>query len=413
MMLEEIGKRARKAARALALTAGSQRAAALGAMAGRLMAQTERILDANRADLDQAMDEGMPAAMLDRLALNPARVADMARGLEEAAELPDPVGETLWEAQRPNGLVIRRVSVPLGVIAVIYEARPNVTADAAGLCLRAGNACILRGGREAIRTNLAVAAALRQALKDAGLDEDGVQLVEDTSRQSADALMRLDGYVDVLIPRGGQGLIRRAVAYATVPVIKTGEGVCHIYVDRRADIAMAASIVHNAKTSRPAVCNACECLLVHRDIAPAALPVIAEKLLKSGVAIKGDAASRGIVPGISEAGEEDWGREFLGLAIACRVVKDLEEALSHIDRYGTGHSEAIVTEDAAVARAFLSQVDAAAVYHNASTRFTDGGEFGFGAEIGISTQKLHARGPLGIRALTGYKYIITGSGQTR
>ena len=413
MMLEEIGKRARKAARALALTAGSQRAAALGAMAGRLMAQTERILDANRADLDQAMDEGMPAAMLDRLALNPARVADMARGLEEAAELPDPVGETLWEAQRPNGLVIRRVSVPLGVIAVIYEARPNVTADAAGLCLRAGNACILRGGREAIRTNLAVAAALRQALKDAGLDEDGVQLVEDTSRQSADALMRLDGYVDVLIPRGGQGLIRRAVAYATVPVIKTGEGVCHIYVDRRADIAMAAGIVHNAKTSRPAVCNACECLLIHRDIAPAALPVIAEKLLKSGVAIKGDAASRSIVPGISEAGEEDWGREFLGLTIACRVVKDLDEALSHIDRYGTGHSEAIVTEDAAVARAFLSQVDAAAVYHNASTRFTDGGEFGFGAEIGISTQKLHARGPLGIRALTGYKYIITGSGQTR
>lgn len=413
MMLEEIGKRARKAARALALTAGSQRAAALGAMAGRLMAQTERILDANRADLDQAMDEGMPAAMLDRLALNPARVADMARGLEEAAELPDPVGETLWEAQRPNGLVIRRVSVPLGVIAVIYEARPNVTADAAGLCLRAGNACILRGGREAIRTNLAVAAALRQALKDAGLDEDGVQLVEDTSRQSADALMRLDGYVDVLIPRGGQGLIRRAVAYATVPVIKTGEGVCHIYVDRRADIAMAAGIVHNAKTSRPAVCNACECLLIHRDIAPAALPVIAEKLLKSGVAIKGDAASRGIVPGISEAGEEDWGREFLGLTIACRVVKDLDEALSHIDRYGTGHSEAIVTEDIAVARAFLSQVDAAAVYHNASTRFTDGGEFGFGAEIGISTQKLHARGPLGIRALTGYKYIITGSGQTR
>ncbi len=412
-MLEEIGKRARKAARALALTAGSQRAAALGAMAGRLMAQTERILDANRADLDQAMDEGMPAAMLDRLALNPARVADMARGLEEAAELPDPVGETLWEAQRPNGLVIRRVSVPLGVIAVIYEARPNVTADAAGLCLRAGNACILRGGREAIRTNLAVAAALRQALKDAGLDEDGVQLVEDTSRQSADALMRLDGYVDVLIPRGGQGLIRRAVAYATVPVIKTGEGVCHIYVDRRADIAMAAGIVHNAKTSRPAVCNACECLLIHRDIAPAALPVIAEKLLKSGVAIKGDAASRGIVPGISEAGEEDWGREFLGLTIACRVVKDLDEALSHIDRYGTGHSEAIVTEDIAVARAFLSQVDAAAVYHNASTRFTDGGEFGFGAEIGISTQKLHARGPLGIRALTGYKYIITGSGQTR
>ncbi len=412
-MLQDIGKRARQAAQALALTTDSQRAQALDNMARQLMAETEAVLLANRADLDQAMDEGMPSAMLDRLALNPARVADMARGLEDAARLPDPLGKTLWEDKRPNGLVIRRVSVPLGVIAVIFEARPNVTADAAGLCLRAGNACILRGGKEAIRSNLAIAAALRRALKDSGMPEDGVQLIEATSRESADALMRLDRFVDVLIPRGGHGLIKRAVEYATVPVIETGEGVCHIYVDRRADIAMAASVIHNAKVSRPSVCNACECMLIHRDIADAALPVIARKLLDAGVTMKGDADSRALVPEMLAAGEDDWGHEYLGLIIACRVVKDFEEAILHIARYGTGHSEAIITQDPSVAHAFLSQVDAAAVYVNASTRFTDGGEFGFGAEIGISTQKLHARGPLGIRELTSYKYIITGNGQTR
>jgi len=412
-MLKDLGIRARRAAVALAQTTDTQRAGALLAMAQRLMADMEMVLAANRADLDQAMDDGIPTAMMDRLALNPARVADMARGLEEAAALPDPLGEIQWQTTRPNGLRIRRVSVPLGVVAVIFEARPNVTADAAGLCLRAGNACILRGGKEAIRSNLAVAAALRKALKEQGLPEDGVQLVDDTSRESADALMRLEGYVDVLIPRGGAGLIRRAVEYATVPVLETGEGVCHIYVDKEADIRMAADIIHNAKTSRCSVCNACECMLIHQDIAAQALPVIAKKLLASGVTIKGDALSQAILPGIAPAGEADWGREYLDLTIASRVVRDAEEALAHIARYGTGHSEAIITGNRATASLFLSRVDAAAVYHNASTRFTDGGEFGFGAEIGISTQKLHARGPVGVKALTSYKYIIEGTGQTR
>ncbi len=412
-MLKDLGIRARRAAVALAQTTDTQRAGALLAMAQRLMADMEMVLAANRADLDQAMDDGIPTAMMDRLALNPARVADMARGLEEAAALPDPLGEIQWQTTRPNGLRIRRVSVPLGVVAVIFEARPNVTADAAGLCLRAGNACILRGGKEAIRSNLAVAAALRKALKEQDLPEDGVQLVDDTSRESADALMRLEGYVDVLIPRGGAGLIRRAVEYATVPVLETGEGVCHIYVDKEADIRMAADIIHNAKTSRCSVCNACECMLIHQDIAAQALPVIAKKLLASGVTIKGDALSQAILPGIAPAGEADWGREYLDLTIASRVVRDAEEALAHIARYGTGHSEAIITGNRATASLFLSRVDAAAVYHNASTRFTDGGEFGFGAEIGISTQKLHARGPVGVKALTSYKYIIEGMGQTR
>ena len=412
-MLKDLGIRARRAAVALAQTTDTQRAGALLAMAQRLMADMEMVLAANRADLDQAMDDGIPMAMMDRLALNPARVADMARGLEEAAALPDPLGEIQWQTTRPNGLRIRRVSVPLGVVAVIFEARPNVTADAAGLCLRAGNACILRGGKEAIRSNLAVAAALRKALKEQDLPEDGVQLVDDTSRESADALMRLEGYVDVLIPRGGAGLIRRAVEYATVPVLETGEGVCHIYVDKEADIRMAADIIHNAKTSRCSVCNACECMLIHQDIAAQALPVIAKKLLASGVTIKGDALSQAILPGIAPAGEADWGREYLDLTIASRVVRDAEEALAHIARYGTGHSEAIITGNRATASLFLSRVDAAAVYHNASTRFTDGGEFGFGAEIGISTQKLHARGPVGVKVLTSYKYIIEGTGQTR
>jgi glutamate-5-semialdehyde dehydrogenase len=412
-MLRDIGLRARQAAVSLAQTTDGQRAGALLTMAGRLMAETQTILAANREDLDHAMDEGLPPAMLDRLALNPARVADMARGLEEAAALKDPLGEVQWKTVRPNGLKIRRISVPLGVVAVIFEARPNVAADAAGLCLRAGNACILRGGREAIRSNLAVAAALRKALEAFGLPEDAVQLVDDTSRESADELMCLDGFVDVLIPRGGQGLIRRAVEYATVPVIQTGEGVCHIFVDKDADVTMAADIIHNAKTSRCSVCNACECMLIHQDIAPVALPVIAGKLMDAGVAIRGDTRSREICPEIAAATDQDWGREFLDLIIACRVVRDMEEALDHIARYGTGHSEAIITEDKAAASRFLSRVDAAAVYHNASTRFTDGGEFGFGAEIGISTQKLHARGPVGVKSLTSYKYMIEGTGQTR
>jgi glutamate-5-semialdehyde dehydrogenase len=412
-MLKEMGIKARQAAVVLAESTDELRAGALIRMAERLVEDTEHILIANRRDLEAAAQTGMAQAMMDRLALTPDRVNGMAQGLREAAALPDPLGEILWEDDRPNGLHIRRVSVPLGVIAVIFEARPNVVSDAAGLCLRAGNACILRGGKEAIQSNLAIARSLRTALKEAGLPEDGVQLVENTSRESADALMRLSGYVDVLIPRGGQGLIRRAMEYASVPVLETGEGVCHIYVDKDADIGMAASIIHNAKVSRPSVCNACECMLIHRDIAEKALPAIAGRLLEAGVVIKGDSKSQAIDSRIVPASQEDWGREFLNLTIACRVVAGLDEAVSHIARYGTGHSEAIITNSAKAAATFMRQVDAAALYHNASTRFTDGGEFGFGAEIGISTQKLHARGPLGIKALTSYKYIITGNGQTR
>ena len=412
-MLEKMGIKARNAAAVLAKSTDAQRIAALLRMSENLMDDTELILAANQKDLTAAAGTGMSQAMLDRLALTPKRVTVMAQALRETAALPDPLGEILWEDTRPNGLQIHRVSVPLGVIALIFEARPNVVSDAAGICLRAGNACILRGGKEALQSNLSIARSLRRALKETGLPEDCVQLVNNTSRESADALMRLSDYVDVLIPRGGQELIRRVVEHASVPILETGEGVCHIYVDKDAEIGMAASIICNAKVSRPSVCNACECMLIHRDIAEKALPEIAKRLLEAGVVIKGDTESRAIDSRIIPASQEDWGREYLNLTIACRVVAGLDEAMNHIARFGTGHSEAIITDSADAAATFMRQVDAAALYHNASTRFTDGGEFGFGAEIGISTQKLHARGPLGIKALTSYKYIITGNGQTR
>ena len=412
-MLEKMGIKARNAAAVLAKSTDAQRIAALLRMSENLMDDTELILAANQKDLTAAAGTGMTQAMLDRLALTPKRVTFMVQALGETAALPDPLGEILWEDTRPNGLQIHRVSVPLGVIALIFEARPNVVSDAAGICLRAGNACILRGGKEALQSNLSIARSLRRALKETGLPEDCVQLVDNTSRESADALMRLSDYVDVLIPRGGQELIRRVVEHASVPVLETGEGVCHIYVDKDAEIGMAASIICNAKVSRPSVCNACECMLIHRDIAEKALPEIAKQLLEAGVVIKGDTESRAIDSRIIPASQEDWGREYLNLTIACRVVAGLDEAMNHIARFGTGHSEAIITDSADAAATFMRQVDAAALYHNASTRFTDGGEFGFGAEIGISTQKLHARGPLGIKALTSYKYIITGNGQTR
>ena len=412
-MLNKMGIKARNAAAVLAKSTDAQRIAALLRMSENLMDDTELILAANQKDLTAAAGTGMTQAMLDRLALTPKRVTVMAQALRETAALPDPLGEILWEDTRPNGLQIHRVSVPLGVIALIFEARPNVVSDAAGICLRAGNACILRGGKEALQSNLSIARSLRRALKETGLPEDCVQLVNNTSRESADALMRLSDYVDVLIPRGGQELIRRVVEHASVPILETGEGVCHIYVDKDAEIGMAASIIYNAKVSRPSVCNACECMLIHRDIAEKALPEIAKRLLEAGVVIKGDTESRAIDSRIIPASQEDWGREYLNLTIACRVVAGLDEAMNHIARFGTGHSEAIITDSADAAATFMRQVDAAALYHNASTRFTDGGEFGFGAEIGISTQKLHARGPLGIKALTSYKYIITGNGQTR
>jgi len=412
-MLEKMGIKARNAAAVLAKSTDAQRIAALLRMSENLMDDTELILAANQKDLTAAAGTGMSQAMLDRLALTPKRVTFMVQALGETAALPDPLGEILWEDTRPNGLQIHRVSVPLGVIALIFEARPNVVSDAAGICLRAGNACILRGGKEALQSNLSIARSLRRALKETGLPEDCIQLVNNTSRESADALMRLSDYVDVLIPRGGQELIRRVVEHASVPILETGEGVCHIYVDKDAEIGMAASIIYNAKVSRPSVCNACECMLIHRDIAEKALPEIAKQLLEAGVVIKGDTESQAIDSHIIPASQADWGREYLNLTIACRVVAGLDEAVNHIARFGTGHSEAIITDNADAAATFMRQVDAAALYHNASTRFTDGGEFGFGAEIGISTQKLHARGPLGIKALISYKYIITGNGQTR
>ena len=380
-------------------------------MARMLREEPQDIMSANAKDLAEASE--LSAAMRDRLLLNEKRLEGLAVAMEEIAALPDPLGRVLFEDTRPNGLKIRRVAVPLGVIAVIYEARPNVTLDAAAMCLKSGNAVILRGGKEAIRSNTALAELARQACRQAGLPEDCVQLVKDTSRESAQELMRLRAYVDLLIPRGGRGLIRSALDNATVPVLQTGEGVCHIYVDKAADADMAREITVNAKTSRPSVCNAAECLLVHRDIAEKVLPDIARALIESGVELRGDEMARALVPGMIEAKASDWGTEFNDLIMAVRVVGDMDEALLHIETYGTRHSEAIITADLQAAERFLNNVDAAAVYHNASTRFTDGGEFGFGAEIGISTQKLHCRGPVDVKALTSTKYVIEGTGQVR
>ena len=327
--------------------------------------------------------------------------------------MPDPLGAVLWGSTRPNGLKIEKVSVPLGVVAIIYEARPNVTSDAAALCLKSGNAVILRGGKEAINSNTAITRIMRDAAADAGLDADCINLIEDTSRESANELMRLNGLVDVLIPRGGAGLIKSVVENSTVPVIETGSGNCHIYIDKYADIDMAAEIVYNAKTSRPSVCNACESLLIHKDVAEKALVAVAGRLKEKDVEIIGDEITCAVLDFAQPASDEDWGREYLDYKISVKVVSDIDEAIDHIAKYSTGHSECIVTEDYASARRFLDEVDSAAVYVNASTRFTDGGEFGFGAEIGISTQKLHARGPLGLSNLTSEKYIVYGSGQIR
>ena len=378
------------------------------------MAQEREILAANARDMEAAREKGMNATMLDRLQLTPDRIRGMADGLREVAALPDPVGRVLDDQTRPNGLHLVKVAVPIGVIAVIYEARPNVTADSAALCLKSGNAVILRGGKEAICSNIAVANCMREALEQAGLPRDCIQLVEDTTHESANALMHLDRYVDVLIPRGSQRLIRATVEQSTVPVIQTGSGVCHIYVDRAADPEMAAKIIENAKTSRPSVCNAAECMLIHREIAPKVLPLIAQRLAEKHTQIRGDREVMEILGDRAvPATEEDWGREYLDYIMAARIVGSLEEAIEYVYQYSTGHSECIVTEDPAAAEEYLNRVDAAAVYWNASTRFTDGGEFGLGAEIGISTQKLHARGPLGLRELTSMKYKVYGEGQIR
>ena len=412
-MLEEIGKKAKQAARALCLATTEQKNDALLAMAEALTARQDTILIANAADLQAGREAGLSQALLDRLLLTPQRIEAMADGLRQVAALPDPVGRILSDTARPNGLHLVKVAVPMGVIAVIYEARPNVTADSAALCLKSGNAVILRGGKEAIGSNMAVCQVMREALAATAISPDAVQLVTDTTHESANALMHLNEYVDVLIPRGGRRLIHTVVETATVPVIETGAGVCHIYVDKAADISMAAQIVCNAKTSRPSVCNAAECMLIHRDIASRALPEIARLLLEKQVQIRGDDTVCRLVPEAVPATEDDWGREYGDYIIAAKVVDSMEQAMEHIYRYSTGHSECIVTQDAQAAEEFLNGVDAAAVYHNASTRFTDGGEFGLGAEIGISTQKLHARGPLGLNELTSMKYKIYGSGQIR
>ena len=409
MTTHELLLRAREARSALAGADTETKNRALENMAQALLDRTEDILAANRADLEDAWGHISPV-MLDRLALNEGRVAGMAEGLRQVAALPDPVGRVLSTVERPNGLTIRKVSVPMGVIAIIYESRPNVTSDAAALALKAGSACVLRGGKEAYRSARAIVDALGLGLERTGLPPALVTLLEDTSRDSARELMTAVGLVDLLIPRGGAGLIRACVEQATVPCIQTGTGICHIYVDREADLDMAADIVDNAKTSRPSVCNAAEVCLVHRDVAPAFLPLLRQRLDRVELRLDREAAA--LIPG-TPAGERDFDTEFLDYVLAVRVVGSVEEAIEHIGRHSTGHSDCIVTRDGRAAEKFTALVDSAAVYWNASTRFTDGGEFGLGCEMGISTQKLHARGPMGLEELTTYKYIIRGNGQVR
>ena len=412
-MLEQLGKNAKEASRVLMTASTTQKNAALSAIAAAFRQNKDYILEENEKDLAAARENGMAKAMLDRLALNDVRVQGLSDAATDVMALTDPIGKIRGGTTRPNGLVIEKVSVPLGVVAVIYEARPNVTAEAATLCLKSGNCVILRGGKEALRSNRAIAETMRKAIASVGLPRDCVQLVEDTSRDSAHALMTLTDYVDVLIPRGGAGLIRACVEQAQVPLIETGTGNCHVYVDKDADLEMAQRIIYNAKVSRPSVCNACESLVIHRDVAEKAIPLIAAGLKSADVLIHGDETVCALLPDAVPATEEDYGKEYLGYEISVRVVDSIDEAIAHIRRYSTGHSECIVTESLAASQRFTAEVDAAAVYVNASTRFTDGGCFGFGADIGISTQKLHARGPLGLAQLTSEKYIVRGNGQIR
>jgi glutamate-5-semialdehyde dehydrogenase len=411
--IAEQGRRAKSASRALATASTELKNAALAAAADLLVERTDDLLAANAADVEREQAAGASATVVDRLRLSPARVEGMAGGLRQVASLPDPVGEITEGWARPNGLRIHKVRVPLGVVAIIYENRPNVTSDAFGLCLKSGNAAFLRGSSGAIRSNLAIAGVLREALAKTGLPEDALVLVEDTSREAAVEFMRQRESVDCLIPRGGPSLIRSILDNATVPYVIDGDGNCHVYVDAAADLAMAAEIAVNAKTQRPSVCNAAETLLVHADVAADFLPAVAGRL--EGVTLVGDEAVRSLLGAdrVGEATEDDWAREFLALELAVRVVPSLDAAIDHITRYGTGHSEAIVTSDLAAADRFTREVDAAAVLVNASTRFVDGEEFGFGAEIGISTQKLHARGPMGLRELTTEKYVVSGNGHVR
>ena len=411
--LRETALAVKAASAELGLLGTEKRNEALAAIADALLARKAEILSANEQDLADGRANGMSESLLDRLALTGARIEGMAEGVRQLIALPDPVGETVEEFTRPNGLHIRKVRVPLGVIGMIYDARPNVTVDTAAIALKTGNGILLRGSASALRSNLALAEVMRAALKEVGVPENALAVVEDTAHESVDAMLRMNDCVDVIIPRGGAGLIRRVVETATVPVLETGVGNCHIYLDESANYDMAEAIVVNAKTQRPSVCNAAETLLVHSVWATAHLAKLLAKLHTLGVVIHGDAQVRAVDKLALPAGEEDWANEYLAPELAVKVVDSLEEAMAHIAQYGTKHTEAIITEDAENARIFLRGVDAAVVNHNASTRFTDGFEFGFGAEMGISTQKLHARGPLGLREMTSYKYIVSGNGQVR
>ena len=413
--VERLTRSAREAARVLAQapTVGKNRA--LGAMAAALEKGVPRILAANGADLRAARRKGVKGALLDRLMLNRARIAEMAQGLRDVARLPDPVGRVIRQWRRPNGLLIRKLRVPIGVIGIVYEARPNVTADCAGLCVKSGNSVILRGGSEAIRSNRAIFRLLDAAAQGAGLPAGTIQLVWRTDRRAVDLLLGQVGGVDLVIPRGGEGLIRSVVEKAKVPVIKQYKGICHTFVDASADPKMAEEICFNAKVQRPGVCNAMETLLVHRAAAPEFLPRMARRYLAAGVELRGDPATRRLLQGfpVRPAREEDWATEYLDLILSVKVVGSLEEAMRHIQRYGSGHSDAIVTRSRANEERFLRGIDSACVYANASTRFTDGGQFGMGSEIGVSTDKLHARGPMGLEELTTYKYVVVGHGQVR
>lgn len=412
-VIEQMGAKAKEAARVLSV-ADSKKDLALNSIADALIEHKDEIIKANNIDIEYGKEIGLTPSLIDRLTLGEDRIKGMADGVRKVSSLPDPIGNVISGNTLPNGLTVTRVKVPLGVIGIIFEARPNVTADAASLCLKAGNAVILRGGKEAINSNKAIAKIMRDAVEKIGLPKDSIQLIEDTTRQSSTELMQLSDYLDVLIPRGGAGLIKAVVENSKVPVIETGVGNCHVYVDKYADIDMASEIIFNAKTSRPSVCNAIETILVHKDIAKDALPKIKEKLDTKNVQIRGCKTTKEILgDDIVDAEESDYYTEFLDYILACKVVDSIDEGIAHIAKYSSGHSECIITNDYARANKFKKEVDAAAVYVNASTRFTDGGEFGLGAEIGISTQKLHARGPMGINELTSSKFIVEGNGQIR
>lgn len=412
-MLETIGEKARGAEPFMRNMKTVDKNKILKAVGEQLVKDAAEIIAANELDMENGRKNNMPSGLLDRLMLNEARIAGMTEGLNQIADLDDPIGEIAGMKRRPNGLLIGQQRVPLGVIGIIYEARPNVTADAFGLCFKTGNVVVLKGGSDAIHSNMAIVKSIRQVLKEFGACEDAVQLIEDTSRETTTAFMKMNQYIDVLIPRGGAGLIRAVVNNSTIPVIETGTGNCHIYVDESADLDMAIDIIFNAKTQRIGVCNACESLVVHKNVMEALLPALEKRLKEKNVELRGDELVCGILPDAVKATEEDWGKEYLDYILSIKTVDSIDQAIAHINRYNTKHSEAIITKDYANAQKFLNEVDAAAVYVNASTRFTDGFEFGFGAEIGISTQKLHARGPMGLTALTTTKFIIYGDGQIR